>query len=106
MALTEVLEGTFQKEVLQATGPVLVDFWATWCAPCKALGPVLEEVAQSYQGKLKIVKFNVEDGIQTSQRYGITSVPRLLFFKGGNVVHAIAGVPSRAKLEEAIQKVI
>lgn len=106
MALTEVLDENFQHEVLSAPGPVLVDFWATWCGPCKALNPVLEEVAKSYAGKLKVVKFNIENGTDTPQRYGITSIPRLLFFQAGNVVHTVAGAPSKAKLEEAIQRVL
>lgn len=106
MALTEVVDATFDTEVLKASGPILVDFWATWCGPCKALSPVLEELAKAYQGKLKVVKFNVEGNIETPQRYGVTSLPRLLFFKGGQIVHTVAGAPSKAKLEEAIQKVV
>ncbi len=106
MAVTEVVDTSFQQEVLQAAQPVLVDFWATWCGPCKALAPVLEDLAKSYQGKLKIVKFNVEGNIETPQRYGVTSLPRLLFFKGGAVVQAIAGAPPKAKLEETIKQVL
>jgi len=106
MALTEVGDSSFQDEVLKAAQPVLVDFWATWCGPCKALAPVLEDLAKTYEGKLKIVKFNVEGNIETPQRYGATSLPRLLFFKAGNVVHTIAGAPSKAKLNEAIEKVL
>lgn len=106
MALTEVVDASFEGEVLKASGPVLVDFWATWCGPCKALSPVLEELAKAYQGKLKVVKFNVEGNIETPQRYGVTSLPRLLFFNGGQIVHTVAGAPSKAKLEEAIQKVL
>jgi len=106
MALTDVVDTSFQQEVLQASQPVLVDFWATWCGPCKALTPVLEDLAKTYEGKLKIVKFNVEGNIEAPQRYGVTSLPRLLFFKGGTVVHTVAGAPSKAKLDEAIQKVL
>jgi thioredoxin 1 len=106
MALTDVVDGTFQAEVLQSQKPVMVDFWATWCAPCKALTPVLEDLAKTYESKLKFVKFNVEGNIETPSRYGVTGIPRLLFFKGGALVHTIAFVPKRAQLEEAIQKVI
>lgn len=106
MALTEVVDTSFQQEVLQASQPVLVDFWATWCGPCKALAPVLEDLAKSYQGKLKIVKFNVEGNIETPQRYGVTGLPRLLFFKGGTVVHTLAGAPKKTEIDQAIQKVL
>ncbi|MBI5548603.1 MAG: thioredoxin [Deltaproteobacteria bacterium] len=104
--LNDVVDGSFQKDVLQSAQPVLVDFWATYCGPCKALTPVLEDLAKTYQGKLKIVKFNVEGNIETPQRFGVTSLPRLIFFKGGAVVHTLAGVPSKAKIDEAIQKVL
>jgi len=104
--LTEVADTSFQQEVLASTQPVLVDFWATWCGPCKAISPLLEELAKTYQGKIKIVKFNVENNIETPQRFGVTGVPRLLFFKGGSLVHTIAFVPKKAQIEEAIQKVL
>ncbi len=104
--VTEVGDASFQKDVLEASTPVLVDFWATWCAPCVALAPVVEEFAKSYQGKLKVVKFNVENDTATPQRYGITSIPTLLFFKGGKVVQSFVGNQGKAKLEQAIQKVV
>jgi thioredoxin 1 len=104
--LTNVADDSFQQEVLAATQPVLVDFWANYCGPCKALNPVLEEIAQAYQGRLKIVKFNIEGNIDTPQRYGVTSLPRLLFFKGGTVVHALAGAPKKSQLKEAVEKVL
>ncbi len=104
--VSEVGDQSFQSEVLESSTPVLVDFWATWCAPCVALAPVVEQLAESYQGKLKVVKFNIEDDIATPQRYGITAIPTLLFFKGGSVVHTVVGGQSRAKLEEAVKKVI
>ncbi len=106
MAVTEVADSSFQQEVLASKQPVLVDFWATWCGPCKALSPVLDEVAAAYQGKLKVVKINVEGNIETPQRYGVTGLPRLLFFKGGNLVHTIAFVPKKSQIEEAVQKVL
>lgn len=104
--VTEVGDASFQKDVLESSTPVLVDFWATWCAPCLALAPVVEELAKSYQGKLKVVKFNVENDTATPQRYGITSIPTLLFFKGGQVVQSVIGNQGKAKLEQAIQKVV
>ena len=104
--VSEVGDASFQKEVLESPKPVLVDFWATWCAPCKALGPLVDEMAKTYKGKLKVVKFNVQDDIATPQRYGVTSIPRLLFFKGGAVVHTVAGTPNKATLDEAVKKVV
>ena len=102
----DVGDASFQKEVLESKEPVLVDFWATWCGPCKAIGPLVEEMARSYKGKLKVVKFNVENDQGTPQRYGITSIPTLLFFKGGEVVHTVLGAVPRPKLEEAIKRVV
>jgi thioredoxin 1 len=104
--VTEVRDTTFQQEVLDASLPVLVDFWAPWCGPCRAISPLVEEMAKAWQGKLKVVKFNVEDDIQTPQRYGITAIPSLFFFKSGAVVHSIVGAPSKAKLDEAIRKLV
>jgi len=102
----EVGDAGFQKEVLEADMPVLVDFWATWCGPCKAIGPTIDEMAKTYQGKLKVVKFNVENDQAVPQKYGITSIPTLLFFKAGNVAQVIVGAPAKAKLIEAIEKVV
>jgi thioredoxin 1 len=102
----DVGDDNFQKQVMESDKPVLVDFWATWCGPCKAIGPVIEEMAKAYQGKLKVVKFNVEQSQGTPQRYQITSIPTLLFVKGGKVANVIVGAPSKAKLEEAIKRVI
>ena len=101
----EVGDASFQKEVLQSDTPVLVDFWATWCGPCKAIAPVVEQLAQTYQGKLKVVKFNIENDTATPQKYGITSIPTLLLFKGGAVAQMVVG-NSKAKLEEAVKRVI
>ncbi len=100
----DAVDETFQQEVIKSPLPVLVDFWATWCHPCRALSPIIEELAKVYAGQIKFVKFNVESGIQTPQQYGVTSLPRLLVFKNGVVVRAIPGAPSKAKLEEEIKK--
>ncbi len=103
--VTEVGDATFQKEVLQADKPVLVDFWATWCGPCKALSPVVEQLAQTYAGKLKVVKFNIENDTATPQKYGITAIPTLLIFRNGAVDKVVVG-NSKAKLEEAVKQAI
>lgn len=104
--VSESGDATFQKDVLESGTPVLVDFWATWCAPCLALAPVVEDLAKTYQGKLKVVKFNIENDTATPQRYGITSIPTLLFFKGGKVVQSVIGNQSKAKLDQVVQKVL
>ncbi len=99
-------DGDFKKEVLDSTTPVLVDFWATWCAPCRAIAPALEELAGQYKGKVKVAKVNIDDNQDTPQQYGVRSIPTLLLFKGGRVVDQIVGAVPKAKLEDAIKKVV
>ncbi len=99
-------DAQFKAEVLDATEPVLVDFWATWCAPCIAMEPTLEELAASHQGKLKVVKINIEDHQVSAQTWGVRSLPNFLLFKQGKVVAQIAGAVSKQKLGEAVQKVL
>ena len=107
MALTVPLsDAQFKAEVLDAKVPVLVDFWATWCAPCIAMEPTLEELATRHQGKLKVVKVNIEENQLTAQAYGVRSLPNFLLFNGGKVVTQIAGAVSKQKLGEAVQKVL
>ncbi len=107
MALTLPLsDAQFKAEVLDAKIPVLVDFWATWCAPCIAMEPTLEELATQHQGKLKVVKVNIEENQLTAQAYGVRSLPNFLLFNGGKVVTQIAGAVSKQKLGEAVQKVL
>jgi thioredoxin 1 len=99
-------DGDFAKEVLQSDQPVLVDFWATWCAPCRAIAPAVEELATQYKGKVKVAKVNIDDNQDTPQQYGIRSIPTLLVFKGGKVVEQIVGAVPKSKLEAALQKVL
>ena len=103
IALTDA---QFKAEVLDATVPVLVDFWATWCAPCIAMEPTLEELAAANLGKLKVVKVNIEQNQVSAQSFGVSSLPNFLLFKGGKVVGQIAGAVSKQKLAEAVQKVL
>jgi thioredoxin 1 len=104
--IINVSDSEFKKEVLESTQPVLVDFWATWCAPCRAIAPALEELAGQYKGKLKIAKVNIDDHQDTPQQYGIRSIPTLLMFKGGRVVDQVVGAVPKAKLEDIIKKVV
>ncbi|MEW6433241.1 MAG: thioredoxin [Myxococcota bacterium] len=101
-----VADSTFKSEVLDSDVPVLVDFWATWCAPCRAIAPALEELATQYKGKVKIAKVDVDENQQVAQQYGIRSIPTLLLFKGGKVVDQLVGAVPKAKLEDSLKKVI
>jgi thioredoxin 1 len=103
-SLIHVSDVDFEKEVLKADQPALVDFWAPWCGPCKAIGPVVEELAESYKGRVKMAKMNVDDNPRTSATYGVRSIPTLLLFKGGKVFDTLIGLVSKERLEEFIKK--
>jgi thioredoxin 1 len=97
-------DSTFESEVLKSDVPVLVDFWAVWCGPCKAIAPAVDELAKQYKGKVKIAKMDVDEHQQVPQQYGIRSIPTLLVFKGGRVVDTIVGAVPKSKLEESLKK--
>ena len=105
-AVLEVNDATFDKEVLQSDQPVLVDFWAAWCGPCKALGPIVDQVAAEYSGKLKVVKMDVDRNPSTPGRYGIRGIPALLFFKGGKVADQIVGYVPKDTVDKSVVRVV
>jgi thioredoxin 1 len=102
----EVSDVTFDQEVLKSTVPVLIDFWAPWCGPCKAIAPVVEELAGAYDGRLKVVKMNVDDNPQTPSKYGVRGIPNLILFKGGSVADQIIGAAPKAHLVRAIDRAL
>jgi thioredoxin 1 len=103
-AILEVTDANFDQEVLQSEQPVLIDFWASWCGPCKALAPVVDEIAKSYLGKIKVGKMDVDRNSATPQRYGVRGIPTLLVFKGGQVQEQIVGYVQRETIDKALAK--
>jgi thioredoxin 1 len=103
--IVTLTEENFESEVINSTTPVLVDFWAEWCGPCKMLGPVLDQLAAEFDGKAKIGKVNVDNNQGLAAKYGITSIPQLFFFKGGEPVNQITGLRSKAELSSALDEI-
>lgn len=100
----EVYDSSFERDVLQSAQPVLVDFWAPWCAPCRMLAPTVEAVAEKYAGTARVVKMNVDDNPNTSQRFGIKGIPTLILFKGGKEEERVVGATSRDAISRMIDK--
>jgi thioredoxin 1 len=100
--VNKVTDATFDKDVLKASGPVVVDFWAEWCGPCRMISPALEEISNSLNGKVKIVKLNVDENPSTAAKYGIMSIPTLMLFKDGQLASRQVGAAPKQKLEQWI----
>ena len=104
-AVVEFSDSNFQSEVMQSATPVLVDFWAPWCGPCRMIAPLIEELAGEYKGSVKIGKLNVDDSPKTAMDYGVSSIPTLILFKGGEVVNRFVGVKPKAALQQLLDAV-
>jgi thioredoxin 1 len=104
--ITELTDENFKSEIMDTSLPALVDFWAVWCGPCRAIAPVVEELAVQYQGQLKIGKLNVDENPKTPGQYGIRAIPTLILFKNGAVVEQITGAVSKSTLDTAIKKAL
>ena len=101
-----ITDANFQTEVLQSKTPVLVDFWAEWCGPCKMLAPVIDRIAQANEGKIVVGKLNVDENPETPQHYGIQGIPTLMIFKNGGLVNQLVGYQSQENIQKAIDEVV
>ena len=102
--IIELSDSTFESEVVNSDVPVLVDFWAPWCGPCRAVAPIVEEISSSYEGKIKVGKMNVDENQSTTMKFGIRSIPTIIMFKGGEAVDQIIGAVPKGEIERVVEK--
>lgn len=102
--LIHVTDNNFEQEVIKSEKPVLVDFWAPWCGPCRAIGPVVEELAETYKDSIKVTKLNIDDNPKTATVYGVMSIPTLILYKDGKALDKVVGLVSKDRLEELMKK--
>ena len=106
MADLQLSDSTFDTEVVKADKPVLVDFWAPWCGPCRMLSPLVDELAKEYDGKIKVGKINTDDNAQVATQFRISAIPTLLFFKGGNVIDQLVGVHPKTEIKKRLDALL
>ncbi|MFH1954068.1 MAG: thioredoxin [Pseudomonadota bacterium] len=104
--LSQVTDKNFDEEIINSDMPAMVDFWAEWCQPCKAMAPIIEELAQEYKGKIKFVQMNVAENRDTPARFGIRSIPTLMLFKGGEVAQTLIGAYPKSRIEEELKRLL
>ena len=103
-AIVEVSDSNFESEVVNSDVPVLIDFWAPWCGPCRAIAPIVEEISTTYEGKIKVGKMNVDENQATTMKFGIRSIPTLIMFKGGEAIDQIIGAVPKGEIERVVEK--
>ncbi|MCZ6791619.1 MAG: thioredoxin [Candidatus Dadabacteria bacterium] len=103
-SIIELSDSTFETEVVKSDLPVLVDFWAPWCGPCRAIAPIVEEISSSYEGKIKVGRMNVDENQSTTMKFGIRSIPTIIMFKGGEAVDQIIGAVPKGEIERVVDK--
>ena len=104
--LLEVTDENFDAEIVNSDIPAMVDFWAVWCGPCKTVGPIVEELADEYKGRIKVAKMDVDQNRATPGKFGIRNIPTLIFFKGGEVTHTLVGAQPKNHIEEELKKLL
>jgi thioredoxin 1 len=104
--ILQVKDDTFDEEIIKSDMPAMVDFWAEWCGPCKMVAPVVEELAQTYKGRIKVAQMNVDENRATPARFGIRNIPTLLFFKGGELAKTIIGAQPKSHIDEELKKLL
>jgi thioredoxin 1 len=102
--VAEISDNSFKSDVLESTEPVLVDFWAPWCGPCRMIAPMVEELAAENRGSVKVTKLNIDDNPEAAQNYGVSSIPTLMIFKNGEVVERMVGVQPKSRLQQALDE--